>query len=337
MDTLKYRKALSSENLHTIETAYNMKIHGIEQLFSGADPNTFIYKVQSKKPYFMKIRTGDFIESSIQIPYFLSQITGKHIIEPIKTADDGLFCKVADYTVILYPFISGKSGIELSLTKTQWSEFGKALRKIHDCELPPPLMAKISHESFDSQWSAKIKNYMKELAAKVSRNEWEIQFISLYNRKSDTINKIIHRTEKSAKMEKTDRHYCLCHGDIHAGNILKTCKDDFFIVDWDTLILAPKERDLMFIGGGVANKWNTVKEETNFYKGYGKAETVDQSLISYYRYIRILEDLVVYYDQFFADDIDEKKQRAIFQRVASAFDPKGVVDMAFRGDPEGKV
>ena len=30
----------------------------------------------------------------------------------------------------------------------------------------------------------------------------------------------------------------------------------------------PKERDLMFIGGGVANVWNKPHEETLFYKGY---------------------------------------------------------------------
>ena len=29
-----------------------------------------------------------------------------------------------------------------------------------------------------------------------------------------------------------------------------------YIVDWDEPIMAPKERDLMFIGGGVANVWN---------------------------------------------------------------------------------
>lgn len=32
------------------------------------------------------------------------------------------------------------------------------------------------------------------------------------------------------------------------------------IVDWDEPIMAPKERDLMFIGGGVANVWNDPSE-----------------------------------------------------------------------------
>lgn len=31
--------------------------------------------------------------------------------------------------------------------------------------------------------------------------------------------------------------------------------------------MAPKERNLMFIGGGVANVWNNPREEKFFYKG----------------------------------------------------------------------
>jgi thiamine kinase-like enzyme len=48
----------------------------------------------------------------------------------------------------------------------------------------------------------------------------------------------------------------LCHSDIHAANLLIS-NGDFFIVDWDTLIMAPKERELMFIGAGIADKQNT--------------------------------------------------------------------------------
>jgi spectinomycin phosphotransferase len=37
----------------------------------------------------------------------------------------------------------------------------------------------------------------------------------------------------------------------HAGNVVVGADNELTIVDWDEPILAPKERDLMFIGGGV--------------------------------------------------------------------------------------
>jgi 5-methylthioribose kinase len=125
--------------------------------------------------------------------------------------------------------------------------------------------------------------------------------------------------------------YCICHGDIHAANILIS-KDDFFIVDWDTLIMAPKERDLMFIGAGIANKWNTEHEAELFYRGYGEYDTVNLSIINYYRYIRIIEDIVVFSEQFFAQNTDEKNQKTIIEIVEKTFLPGNVVEVALRTD-----
>jgi spectinomycin phosphotransferase len=143
----------------------------------------------------------------------------------------------------------------------------------------------------------------------------------------------------------------LCHGDIHAGNILIADENSFYIVDWDTLILAPKERDLMFIGGGVANKWNTEEEEKYFYTGYtgtsreaedrrtaGRGSTgyenIDFTLLRYYRYERIIVDLVEYYEQFFVEDLNEDNQRAIIETVGSMFEPGNVMEMALRTEGE---
>ncbi len=63
--------------------------------------------------------------------------------------------------------------------------------------------------------------------------------------------------------------------------------DELAIVDWDEPILAPKERDLMFVGGVVGGVWNEARESAWFYEGYGHAE-VDPIAPAYYRYEQIL-------------------------------------------------
>jgi spectinomycin phosphotransferase len=82
----------------------------------------------------------------------------------------------------------------------------------------------------------------------------------------------------------------LCHSDIHAGNLLLTSDGDLYIVDWDNPILALKERDLMFIGGGVAGIWNKAREEALFYQGYGSSD-INLIALTYYRYERIIQAL----------------------------------------------
>ena len=54
--------------------------------------------------------------------------------------------------------------------------------------------------------------------------------------------------------------------------------DALAIVDWDTPIVAPKERDLMFVGAGIGDIWREPWEADAFYRGYGPT-TVDRAAL----------------------------------------------------------
>ena len=73
-------------------------------------------------------------------------------------------------------------------------------------------------------------------------------------------------------------------------NVLLDGNESIYIVDWDDPIMAPKERDLMFIGGGVANVWNKLYEEQLFYEGYGLTD-INTTISAYYRNERIVQDI----------------------------------------------
>ena len=78
-----------------------------------------------------------------------------------------------------------------------------------------------------------------------------------------------------------------CHGDLHAANVLLHGWR-VHIVDWDDPLLAPRERDLMFIGAGVCGVWKDNHETSAFHHGYGPVEQ-DPALLGYYRCERIVE------------------------------------------------
>lgn len=66
-----------------------------------------------------------------------------------------------------------------------------------------------------------------------------------------TIRRLADRAEAlGQKVQEKSSEFVLCHSNIHSGNVMINEYDSLFIVDWDDLIMAPKERDLMFIGGG---------------------------------------------------------------------------------------
>lgn len=101
--------------------------------------------------------------------------------------------------------------------------------------------------------------------------------------------------------------------------------------NWDDPIMAPKERDLMFIGAGVANVWNKPHEEKLFYKGYGKTE-INIPTLAYYRHERIVEDIAVLGQQLLLTSVDNQNRIESYKHFIDQFEPQGVGEIAFKTD-----
>ena len=105
--------------------------------------------------------------------------------------------------------------------------------------------------------------------------------------------------------------------------------DGLYIVDWDDPVMELKERDLMFIGGGVANAWDKPREENLFYQGYGEVE-VNKAIIAYYRCARIVEDIVLYGQQMLLTKVQRQTGIIMYKQFVDQFNPDGVVDSALK-------
>jgi len=148
-----------------------------------------------------------------------------------------------------------------------------------------------------------------------------------------TIQRLVDRAEQLAKiLQNESPQFGLCHSDIHGGNVLID-DDTIYIVDWDDPIMAPKERDLMFIGGGVANVWNKPHEEALFYKGYGKIE-INMTILTYYRHERIVEDIAEYGQKLLLTTAGGEDRSEMYKHFIDMFEPRGVVDIAFKTDED---
>lgn len=94
---------------------------------------------------------------------------------------------------------------------------------------------------------------------------------------------------------------------------------------------APKERDLMFIGGGIANVWNIPHEKKLFYQGYGTTE-VNSTILAYYRHERIVEDVAEYGHALLLTTSGGEDRQKMYKHFIAMFEPNGVVDIAFKTD-----
>ncbi|HVU12054.1 MAG TPA: phosphotransferase [Phototrophicaceae bacterium] len=313
---------------------YGLGIVEVTFLPLGADANTAVYRVtaEDQTPYFLKLRSGVFDQTAVRLPHFLHQQGIPQIIDPIATRSGRLWGTLDAYTVILYPFIEGHNGFHVPMSERQWIEFGAALRRIHTVIAPPALTGQIQRETYAPQWREIVREFQAQVERETFADPISAELAALLKSKRAVIDDLVERSERLAAIlqSRPSSDSVICHTDIHAGNLLITASGDFYIVDWDAPLLALKERDLMFIGGGVG-RLDTPDEQALFYRGYGQTD-IDPAALAYYRYERIVEDFAAYCDEIFLSGRGDQDRAEGLRRVRSQFLPDAVIDVAYRTD-----
>jgi spectinomycin phosphotransferase len=140
---------------------------------------------------------------------------------------------------------------------------------------------------------------------------------------------VVGRTAALAKRLRThDLPFVLCHADIHTGNVLVDSGGGIRVIDWDEVVLAPKERDLMFSIGGISRKLVSDRATERFLAGY-RETTVDPVALRYYRHAWATQDVVGYGERVLLDPTQTDADRAESARVfLTLFRPGEIVDIA---------
>ncbi|HAT9376300.1 TPA: aminoglycoside O-phosphotransferase APH(9)-Ia [Legionella pneumophila subsp. pneumophila] len=312
---------------------YGIDIHTVQLIVGGADMNAFGYKADSESnSYFVKLKYGHHDEINLSIIRLLHDSGIKEIIFPIYTRDTKLFQQIDHFKIIVYPFINAPNGFTQNLTEKQWHQLGKVLRQIHETSVPTAIQQRLRKETYSPKWREMVRSFYNKIGFDDSDDQITTDFKTFFNQKIDSIHRLVDSSEELSKKIQLDLDkYVLCHSDVHAGNVLVVNEGSIFIIDWDEPMLAPKERDLMFIGGGIGNVWNKPHEIDYFYEGYGKTN-VDKIILSYYRHERIVEDIAVYGQDLLSRDQNNESRLESFKHFKSMFDPNDVVEIAFSSD-----
>ncbi|QQR49811.1 aminoglycoside phosphotransferase family protein [bacterium] len=314
---------------------YGMSVAILTCLPLGADADASVYKAQTHEnlAYFVKLKRGQLHHDiGITIQLLLHDAGIQQIISLIKTKQGQISQSLDGYTLFVYPFIAGKDGFAQNLTNNQWITLGKALRQVHDLVLPPSMRAQIKRETYSPKWREVVRSVYLRIETEEFGDSTARQLSAFMKTHQATIQRLVERAERlSFVLKEQSLPFVLCHSDIHAGNVLIGDNGLLYLVDWDAPTLAPKERDLMFIGGGVANVWNNHHEEELFYQGYGKTD-INKAALAYYRHERIVEDIADYCQQllFTTDGGDDRSE--MFKQFTDMFEPRGVVEIAFKTD-----
>jgi spectinomycin phosphotransferase len=314
---------------------YGLAVDKISFLPIGADINTAVYRAATpaEAVYFVKLRSGEFEESSVMVPKYLSDLGIRQIIPPLSTQTGRLWASLPPFKVILYPYVEGHDGYVRKLSEKQWREFGAALKRLHTTEFPPEINKRIHRETFSPRWRHAVRIFLERAKTEAFAEPVAAETAAFLKTKGDQTLKIVERAEALARLlREQPSDFIVCHADIHGWNLLIDNHEALYMVDWDTLIWAPKERDLMFIGAGLGDSGYTPREEEAlFYQGYGRPK-INQIAIAYYRYERIIEDIAAYGERLLSSEEGGEDKKQSLQYLKSNFLPKGTIERADQSD-----
>lgn len=321
------------EIVKCLQNAYELHVERITFLPLGADFNTAVYRVTTNNAadYFLKLRLGKFNEASVLVPKFLFDLGIKQVIPPLTNKSAKLWTRLASFNVILYHYVDGNNGIDVNLSDQHWIEFGATMKNFHSANIPDTITSDVPQETFPSKWRQIVKAFLARIQHEVFEDAIAARMAVFLKSKSENILELVRHSEYLASvLEKQPLDYVLCHADIHGWNLLISKEGELFVVDWDTLIYAPKERDLMFIGAGIGDTGRTVPEEENlFYQGYGTTD-INQDAIAYYRFERIIQDIGEYCEHIFLSNENDEDRMQSLEYLQANFLPNGTIDWAYQ-------
>ena len=291
-----------------LQDQYELYPVTLEFLPRGQDYNAGVYRVLSEQgtAYLLKVTSRSLYEPSCLVPHYLRDQEITSVVAPVPTRSGTLWTKLVDWTVIVYPWISGDSSLT-GMTNEQWKEVGTIFQRIHQVRLPPEGFSSLRKETLDPieyvRWVHAFETHHLHArhggsgSSRALRADWRAH--------QSTIHTAVTTLEKLAEMLKAcPFHYVICHADLHPANLLRDRHGHVFVIDWDEVMLAPKERDFIFVREPQADA---------FWQGYGVIE-IDWMLLSYYLWERVVQDVIEYAQNVcFRDDWAEETRADVAQ------------------------
>ena len=300
-----------------------------EFLDRGHDYQASVFRVVSAlgDVYLLKVTSRPLYEPGLTIPRYLHDQGLEAVVAPIPTTSGALWTALAEWRVIVYPFLTGDTSLT-GMTDHLWRETGAIIGRLHQVEPPPEGLASLRQETFDPggylRWIRDFETqHLPALEARRDAQPSARVLCESWRAHQPAIHHGLAYLERlGTALQAAPPPYVICHADLHAANLLRDPAGHVFVLDWDEVMLAPKERDFIFIREPAASA---------FWDGYGPhaRDTIDWSALTYFCWERVIQDLIEEAEQaVFRDDVGEEARTLAAWRFAATFAPGSNVDAA---------
>ena len=296
----------------------------------GNDSAAWAFRLSAQEEaWFLKVLARPVDAASLELPRYLAEQGVGHLLAPMPTITGASFDEGDPYSFIVYPFVDGESGGDIGLTTAQQTELGRVVRRIHDLPVPADLASSMRRERFAPPGVEGARRVGRLFRSGSFDDRSQRSLAAFWLRHREEIDRFVERAEQLGAEARTRAwDPVICHADIHAWNVLVERSGGIVVVDWDEALLAPRERDLMFVDGGVGGLAN---DRRAFFAGYGYVE-IDPVVMAYYRFDWVVQELASYGDCVLMPGVGDVTKAEAVDLIVSLFEPGNVVEAAHQAE-----
>jgi spectinomycin phosphotransferase len=296
--------------------------------------SVFEVSVDGNAPrYIVKVRPAEAPRDvAAEVARYLADVGVPSVVAPIRSTAGAVLTRSDAIALTVYPFIDGHVGLEMPMANESWRALGAFARRLHATRLPAELAAQLPRETYRPPEIETIGQVDAAIQPSQGNDAAARPVSDLWQQRREEILALARRAEEFGDaLRARSLPLVLCHADMHTGNLIVDEDGGVWVIDWDEVVLAPKERDLMFsVGGGISTALVEPNATSRFLEGYGEVE-IDMEALAYYRHAWAVQDVGGYAWRVLLDASATDDQREDAARIlVGLFEAGEIVDLAAR-------
>ncbi len=269
-----------------LEASYGLQPLGLRFLPRGECSWGYQVTETGGPGYFLKLyRTEPPPEWAARLVYRLHEEAGlEEISAPLPDRDGFMTTRLAGYPASLFRWIKGPTLQTIKERSEPLFRLGQTLARLHACRALQAACQRI--ENFELVGEANYRQVLAFLADGLYKASGPagaaLDLLLPLRDRLPILLEMLLKAQARARLRALP--LVICHGDPTPGNVLVTAGGRAHLIDWDDLILAPRERDLVFWADeAVFDEGRSFHPVLDGYASLAGPVSLDPGMIDFYR------------------------------------------------------
>jgi len=253
------------------------------------------------------------LDDALRTAVALRQSGLEFVHAPIEGSGGALLARVGQrYALSLFVFIDGKTnptGAHESVEERR--AVLRALGRMHAAQRVAVTASVVRRDTLEVPLRARLADGLDNPAATWHGGPYSEAARRLLLSNEGRIQELFDRyDELTTVVRATSEQWVITHGEPHGANVMKTTGGAIFLIDWDTVALAPRERDLSMVEPQDAGDWAA-------YTSAAPAKPPQPEAMEMYRLCWRLTEIAAYAETFRSPHEDDANTQAAWKELQS--------------------